>query len=183
MLDHLIVQYGAPTLAGIKTGSIFNVPYESETSLLEDIRDVNRRFTKSSLRIFLIRFIRNRAVLYLVRLNMLAKDIRANEAESLLCERGYNPEKTAECISRLFHRMKTEEEFPHELGLFLGYPAEDVSGFVRNKAQGCKCVGTWKVYGDEAKARRKFDEYEACTRRCVRRFRGGATLRDLTRVK
>ena len=161
MLDHLIVQYGAPTLAGIKTGSIFNVPYESETSLLEDIRDVNRRFTKSSLRIFLIRFIRNRAVLYLVRLNMLAKDIRASEAESLLCERGYNPEKTAECISRLFHRMKTEEEFPHELGLFLGYPPEDVRGFIENRP--CIFTGAWRVYGNEKQARKTFSAFRKCT--------------------
>ena len=50
------------------------------------------------------------------------------------------------------------------MGLFLGYPPEDVAGFIRNGARGAKCVGTWKMCGDEEKARRTFRRYAACTR-------------------
>ena len=39
-------------------------------------------------------------------------------------------------------------KFPHEIGIFLGYPLADVAGFIRNKGRNCKCIGTWKVYGD-----------------------------------
>ena len=45
---------------------------------------------------------------------------------------------------------------------------------------GIKRVGTWKVYGDEKAAQKRFDEFAACTRSCVKRFREGATLRELT---
>lgn len=45
-------------------------------------------------------------------------------------------------------------EFPHEVGLFLGYPPEDVEGFIENKARSCKITGYWKVYSDEEKAKR-----------------------------
>ena len=48
--------------------------------------------------------------------------------------------------------------------MFLGYPAEDVSGFIRHGARCAKCVGTWKVYGDEESARKKFALYQKCTR-------------------
>lgn len=88
----------------------------------------------------------------------------------------------AGCIARLSERVRKAPSFPHEVGLFLGYPAEDVDGFVRNRARGFKCSGLWKVYGDAAAAQKRFDEFEACTRRCVKQYRNGATLRELTRV-
>ena len=43
-------------------------------------------------------------------------------------------------------------EFPHEVGLFLSYPPEDVKGFIDHRANDFKCAGLWKVYGDEEKA-------------------------------
>lgn len=64
----------------------------------------------------------------------------------------------------LVRRLNRGEDFPHEIGLFLGYPAEDVSGFIRHGARCAKCVGTWKVYGDEESARKKFALYQKCTR-------------------
>ena len=45
-------------------------------------------------------------------------------------------------------------EFPHEVGLFLGYPPEDVEGFIENKACSCKLTGYRKVYSDEEKAKK-----------------------------
>ena len=45
-------------------------------------------------------------------------------------------------------------EFPHEVGLFLSYPPEDVKGFIDHRASGFKCAGLWKVYGNEEKRAR-----------------------------
>ena len=45
----------------------------------------------------------------------------------------------------------------------MGYPPEDVRGFIQSKSRGTKCVGTRKVYGDEETARRQFALYEKCT--------------------
>ena len=44
----------------------------------------------------------------------------------------------------------------------LGYPAEDVQGFIENETKECKCVGCWKVYGDETYSRRLFAQYKSC---------------------
>ena len=67
-------------------------------------------------------------------------------------------------MQELVRRLNRGKDFPHEIGLFLGYPAEDVSGFIRHGARCAKCVGTWKVYGDEESARKKFALYQKCTR-------------------
>ena len=62
---------------------------------------------------------------------------------------GYTCERSDRCVAELVIRMREQKEFPHEVGLFLGYPPEDVHGFIENRAQCAKCIGAWKVYGDE----------------------------------
>jgi hypothetical protein len=52
--------------------------------------------------------------------------------------------------------------FPHEVGLFLGYPAEDVLGFVKHKGRNYKLCGCWKVYGDVERAKASFCQYDKC---------------------
>ena len=76
-------------------------------------------------------------------------------------------------------RLDEGEEFPHEIGLFLGYPVEDVKGFINNKAARAKCVGCWKVYGDEEKARRLFNQYRKCTRVYEKQWCEGKPLTKL----
>ena len=73
-------------------------------------------------------------------------------------------------------RLREAEEFPHEIGLFLSYPPEDVRGFIQSPVCGFKCVGCWKVYGDAAAARRTFGQYRRCTERFCARFAQGTTL-------
>ena len=53
-------------------------------------------------------------------------------------------------------RLAQREDFPHEIGLFLGYPLGDVIGFIKNAGQNCKCVGCWKVYCNECEAIKAF---------------------------
>lgn len=76
-------------------------------------------------------------------------------------------------------RLREEETFPHEIGLFLSYPPEDVRGFIRSPACGYKCVGCWKVYGDVCAARRTFGAYRRCTARYEARHARGTPLEKL----
>ena len=67
--------------------------------------------------------------------------------------------------------------------MLLGLPSEDVCGFINNEARDCKCVGYWKVYGDEEKARKLFDRYRKCTKVYCECFEKGYSLEKLTVVK
>ena len=69
-------------------------------------------------------------------------------------------------------------EFPHEVGLFLSYPPEDVKGFLEHRP--CKCVGCWKVYENEEAARKTFAKYKACTRVYCRQLASGIDIERLT---
>lgn len=57
-----------------------------------------------------------------------------------------------------------EGRLPARDRLFLGYPPEDVRGFIENETRNYKFTGYWKVYGDEERSRALFDKFERCTR-------------------
>ena len=66
------------------------------------------------------------------------------------------------CLARLIERIQVENEFPHEVGLFLGYPPADVEGFMYQREK-YKLCGLWKVYDDVEGAQKQFDRLRHCT--------------------
>ena len=42
MSEDIVVRQCAPTLAGLKTGSLFPCPYESKQTLMKDVRKLNQ---------------------------------------------------------------------------------------------------------------------------------------------
>ena len=179
MSDDLIVQQCSPTLAGLKTGSLFTCPFRTEAELRADIAALNRRLAPKGVNVRILR-VRRRALLYLYRPSSLRHDFASAEVAMLLRQYGYTVDDTEACLAQLCTRLAGTSGFPHEIGLFLGYPAEDVRGFIENRADGCKCVGTWKVYGDEAEARRRFAQYDQCTRIYQKKFSAGRSIERLT---
>ena len=71
-------------------------------------------------------------------------------------------------------------EFPHEVGLFLSYPPEDVKGFIDHRANNFKCTGPWKVYGDEQAAKNIFEKYEVCSKIYSLQWQQGKSIEQLT---
>lgn len=163
MSEEMIIQYCAPTLAGLKTGSLFSCVCQTKEEIQREIRRLNRLLGHKGIRIVPVRYEKQRALIYLYRPNYLRRDFSDREAADLLEQYGYTAESPERCLVRLVERLKDGGEFPHEIGLFLGYPPEDVKGFIENRAYGCKCFGCWKVYGDEEKAKQTFFLYKTCT--------------------
>ncbi len=179
MSEEILIRHCSPTLAGIKTGNMFTASYANEKELRQDLCAFNRRFAVKGLRIIPLRYKENRALLYLYRPKKLAEDLQHSAARDILKGHGY-PESPGRCVSFLRGRLTENSEFPHEVGLFLGYPPEDVSGFIKNGAQACKCVGCWKVYGDEAKAKCTFAKYKKCTAVYCAQWAAGKSMERLT---
>ncbi len=164
MSEKTLIRYGAPTLAGLKTGSLFACPQEEYSRLCGSLREINRRLTPYGVRILPLKKANGRVLAYLYRPDRLRRDLSDSHAQRILSARGYPVGDADRCLVTLARRLRSEAEFPHEVGLFLGYPPEDVSGFISAGAKAAKCVGTWKVYGDVAAAQRTFARYHKCTR-------------------
>ena len=163
MSEEYLIRNCAPTLAGLKTGSMFTCPCEDRETLLATIRQLNRRLRAKGLRLLPLRFSDAKALLYLFRPAKLRRDLSQTEAEALLRRHGYDTGSCEKCVVQLAKKLRRKEEFPHEIGLFLGYPPEDVQGFICQGPDCCKCTGCWKVYGDEEAARKKFAQFKHCT--------------------
>ena len=136
MSEENVVRLCAPTLAGIKTGSLFPCPYECRETLLTEIRRYNQ----------------------------------------VLVPKGTGSEQ---CLMQLIERLRAYDEFPHEIGLFLSYPPEDVKGFIEHHAADFKYAGLWKVYGDEQRARDLFAKYRRCTEIYCERLHAGLSIAQL----
>ena len=81
---------------------------------------------------------------------------------------------------KLQERFFENECFPHEVGLFLGYPLDDVTGFIEQKGKNYKCCGIWKVYGDEQQTRILFRKLKRCSEIYRRLFADGRSILQLT---
>ena len=76
-------------------------------------------------------------------------------------------------------RVQKRMTFPHEVGLFLGYPPEDVQGFIEHRGQCFACSGYWKVYANEEETRRLFDFYTDCTHEFCRKLEAGMRFSEI----
>ena len=65
------------------------------------------------------------------------------------------------------------------MGLILGYPIEDVEGFIENGGNNCLYTGYWKVYNKPEEKKLIFKSYEKATERIVRMMSCGVPVRDI----
>ncbi len=179
MSDEMLVRYGSPTLAGLKTGNLFTAEYSNTQELSEQLRELNRQLVPKGLRLLPLRRSARRVLLYLYRPDRLEKDLSGREARELLREEGYRDRTAQQCLLELIRRLRGRKAFPHEIGLFLSYPPEDVRGFIRYGGSRSKLTGCWQVYGDEEAARRTFERYDRCTRIYCRRWSEGVPITRL----
>jgi hypothetical protein len=180
MSEELLIRHCSPTLAGLKTGSMFRCAYATQKELLDGMRRLNRKLVCKGLRVLPLRICGEAALIYVYRPSKLKTDFEQCDAKGLLKRLGYTCESSDRCVIQLRQRMGEDGEFPHEVGLFLGYPPEDVCGFIDHKAGDCKYVGCWKVYGDAENARKTFAKFKKCTDVYAAQYAKGKSIERLT---
>ena len=165
MPEELIIKHCSPTLAGIKTGNIITCRETDREENRVFVRHLNSILVPKGLRAML--FSRGEdlsEMIYIYRPEKLKKDLSDETAREILEKTDYPVGNPTYCVIKLLERLRHSSGFPHEIGLFLGYPAEDVKGFIEKGAGCCKCCGYWKVYGNEDEAQKTFEQYRKCTR-------------------
>lgn len=178
------MQYAAPTLAGLKTGSLFNSRGFSEAFLDEAEAELAPLLAAHDLHLARFYHPERCPLIYLYRRTALSADLANPEVRAFLSGYGYEP-TVERAIDRLAERI-CETHFPHEIGCFLSYPIEDVKAFVTFGGRACKLCGHWCVFQNEGKALAEFARYDAATahyRRCLEAGWTLAALLDVERMK
>ena len=177
-IEYSLIEHGAPTLAGLKTANLFPVKAEGE-DVIRSLRRVNRILNRKGIRAIPLKKKSDSILLYLFRPERLEEDLNQPETVCMLKEMGYPCGRMDLCISCLVRHLKEDDSFPHEIGLFLGYPPSDVKSFMNSQRDGVKCTGCWKAYSNQEEAERTFEKYRKCTRAYRREMRNGRTLESL----
>ena len=177
MSEEMIVRHCSPTLAGLKTANMFTADFSGKTQLQCELCRLNRVLVKKGIRAIPLRVNGGKALIYIYRPDRLKADLQDPSAIQVLRECGYSCKNPGQCIARLMERLRSSQDFPHEIGLFLGYPPEDVSGFINKRP--CTLTGFWKVYGDAGSAEKRFARFRKCMNVYYNCWQEGFTLERL----
>lgn len=175
-LGFQIVLQCAPFLKGLKVSCVISME-ESLYSGLEELlggMDISYHRLSGS---------EGKCLVLFYRPEELERFLGSREISALLAEYGYADMTLEEMLERLTGRAADFAArgmgFPHEIGAFLGYPAEDVRGFIENEGRRYLMIGYWKVYSDLAGARMIFKEYDRAKVSAVNEFLTGKSIREI----
>jgi hypothetical protein len=173
-LESLVAWHCAATLLGEKAGSMFTLRWERYHALWPALVRLREALKQRgvALRVF---GTRAGALIYLYRPGKLWEELATEPARAILLKCGYS-ENALSCLQT---RLLSFREFPHEIGLFLGYPAQDVAGFIEHGGTNPLFSGLWKVYHDAEKARSLFCAYRQCRERMLSLLDGGMSLQEI----
>ena len=179
--EGVLVRQCAPTLAGLKPGSIFCFKHPSLEISRQKVRQWNERLIPLGLtvQILLERPGSNSAIVYVYRRSHLEQLLADPACRGFLQNAGYADTDLDGLLAQLSHRLETQPEFPHEIGVFLGYPLRDVIGFIENRGRNFTCCGFWKSYGNPAEMQVCFACYRKCIQTYVAMFEQGIPIERL----
>lgn len=166
----------APVLKGIKTSNIVTTKKGDWCVLKEELTGTGIAciplFTGDTTEVVL-----------LYRYNRLAALLLNREVQEFLKEQGYESFGLAAVILELRKRYTEysfgQAPFPHELGILLDYPLQDVRGFMENHGEGSLFTGYWKVYHNPSRARAVFAAYDKARETAMKEIMKGCTLREV----
>ena len=178
-LEQKLIDHCSPTLASLKTASLFCCHGESYEDIVDHVNKWNKRLGHKGIGFLAWKCYKGHVLLYVFRLSSLQNDLIKPGVLQFLEKYGYLKEDVNQMLEHLAWRLRYQKEFPNEIGLFLGYPLEDVQGFIKNRGRNFKCSGCWKVYGTQEKVQEQFRRFKECRRNYIQHWEAGMTLDQL----
>lgn len=178
--ESLLVQFCAPTLAGIKPAGLFQFRGEAAQARRK-VRAWDNRLAPLGIRVRILKRCEEQGMclIYVYRPLPLSRRLAGTGTRAMLRSLRYPTDQLEPMLAHLSLRLAQSRDFPHEIGLFLGYPLADVVGFMEHQGRDCTFSGCWKSYSDPRAARRYFDLCRRCTEDLSRSYAHGADLTAL----
>lgn len=170
--ESLLANYCAPTLKQYKCANMFHLPKNDDT-LITFIQQYNKEFNQKGIFFILIEQ-ENQYTIYVYN-SKLIDYISSNAVQEFLKSYHY-PNSFELCLQELKKRLNTKN-FPHEIGVFLGYPLNDVKGFIEHKPY--YLIGDWKVYTNVNEAKKQFDLFKQAKQSMLQQIQNGYELAQI----
>ena len=177
--EELLIEICAPTLCGLKPANLFRICPPDAADLRRETAALDRQLKPLGLALRILKECPKTGafLIYVYRERWLTRILGTDPVRAFLKYAGYDWQGGTEpLLLQLSARLCLERDFPHEIGVFLGYPLEDVLGFIHNRGANYTCCGYWKAYGDPVRAQRRFASYRICTEVCLEKYRQGTPV-------
>ncbi|MDO5520231.1 MAG: DUF3793 family protein [bacterium] len=166
----------APLITGIKISNLLIIQNGNVDQVKKILKD-----SKISYYVLLTREKKTTFLLY--KLDQLISYLSDKRVNSLLRRLGYH-KFDLDYMFEIFKEryadyMDGGKSFPHEMGLFLGYPVEDVEGFIENEGRNYLYTGYWKVYKDITKKVKLFEKFEIAKETLIQMVAYGLSIEDV----
>ena len=179
MLEKLIAFHCGPALAGIKCANLMSCRKSRIPDLHKKLDKFNSQLNCKDIYAEILCECEKNTLIMVYRKKLLEARLNDHETSEFLKGYGYDKFPSAEdYIERLKTRLKNNK-FPHEIGVFLGYPIDDICDFIKNGGRKCIISGEWKVYHNPEKAERLFRRYYLCRMGIARRIKKGDSLAEI----
>lgn len=180
-LEELIVLHCSPTLALLKPASMFTCPFIDEELILQTLEEQNRSLNKKGIYLCVLE---KRVACFLILVyhkDILYEHLNRIDICDFLHGYGYCYHTVEGALNTLRLHMK-QQTFPHEIGVFLGYPLDDVISFIKFKGKNYKEIGYWKVYHNCLEAQRHFAHFQQCMEHFQLKLHNGIRLENLVTI-
>ncbi len=175
LISRIIFQC-APFLKGLKVSALISLDYE-DLWTLDDI------FSGTDIKCRVLAEGRRNGLAFLFREKEFKNCLNRKGVGEFLEDFGYMDQDMEAVLIRLSKRISQtyckDKDFPHEIGVFLDYPLEDVKGYIREKGRNSLLNGYWKVYHNPGKAQMTFHAYDKAKVSAVNELLMGKTLGDI----
>lgn len=150
----------APVVSGFKPSSTVTLKKKSKEYLVW-INYKKAFMKKIGLDYIVLREDENAIILLVYSKQSLEKIINSKKVKKFLVKLGYTINlnfNISDILDVLVYRYE-KIHCPHELGIFLGIPLDDVIDFMECKEKKCLICGYWKVFNDFDNAIEIFNNY------------------------
>ena len=149
----------------------------------KELARISMKLHNTNLSLIILCTCKKRHLVMVYRAKELEEHLRSKEVSDYLREFGYRRDDFISNLIRLHQRMNgfynKMKEFPHEVGVFLGYPICDIKGFLENKGERYLHSGYWKIYGNLEETRKKFLSYDEAREIAIDEFLSGRELESI----
>lgn len=170
----------SPLLAGLKISNLLIISSDDEVQ-------VRHLFRNSGIAARVIYRETPRTTFYLYRPKELEAYLKRPRVLALLRWLGYEQTQPREVLSRFCDRYQSyrrgKNDFPHEMGLLLGYPPEDVYGFIINKGKNDLYSGYWKIYDNLSDTLKLFEQFNQAKEFMIRQVFAGVSISEILRQR
>lgn len=158
-LLHLVDLIGA-TMVGVKPAELLNIP-------LTKVGTTNSHWEECKVCLLLNKSIKLREIrkqngsaqVFFYHSTSLNTALCSKANSRFLQELGYPKQYSVEGYVDFLVKRLNSNDFPHEIGIFLGYPLKDVLGFMGHSSLKLVKTKGWKIYGNENISNKRYQSF------------------------